>query len=246
MADLNTIMTAAPAVDDANGATTADVASGQTFWGLASGQWGVQTGTKPAPLAQFIVPPLVVPQTGQTTCYNDAGSVIACTDTGQDGEYRLGITPALAPTYGTSGAFNTPAWTGTRFTDNEDGTVTDNLTALVWLQDANCFSTRTWTTALSDANGLVDGACGLSDGSSAGDWRLPNTNELHSLIDLTQSGSPKLPSGHPFTTVQSDYWSSTSNNIGAVYAWYISLNDGLVYYHGKNFTRYVWPVRAGQ
>ena len=31
---------------------------------------------------------------------------------------------------------------------------------------------------------LANGACGLTDGSTTGDWRLPNEKELHSLIDL--------------------------------------------------------------
>lgn len=46
MNDLNAIMAAAPAVDDTDGATAADVASGKTFWGLTSAAgWGEQTGT---------------------------------------------------------------------------------------------------------------------------------------------------------------------------------------------------------
>ena len=49
------------------------------------------------------------------------------------------------------------AWPNPRFTDNSDGTVTDNLTGLIWLKDANCFGDRTWISALSDANGLASG-----------------------------------------------------------------------------------------
>jgi len=45
MHTLNDIMGVAPAADDANGATTADVLSGKTFWGLTSGEWGQKTGT---------------------------------------------------------------------------------------------------------------------------------------------------------------------------------------------------------
>ena len=35
-------------------------------------------------------------------------------------------------------------WPNPRFTDNGDGTVTDNLTGLIWLKDANCFGQKTW------------------------------------------------------------------------------------------------------
>jgi hypothetical protein len=43
---LNTIMAKLPTLDASNGASTSDVAAGKTFWGLKSGEWGLQTGTK--------------------------------------------------------------------------------------------------------------------------------------------------------------------------------------------------------
>jgi hypothetical protein len=44
---LNEVMSVAPEVDDVNGATEADVLSGKTFWGVTTGDWGVQPGTMP-------------------------------------------------------------------------------------------------------------------------------------------------------------------------------------------------------
>jgi hypothetical protein len=38
-------MSAAPAMDNENGATPDDVAAGKTFWGLKDGVWGLQVGT---------------------------------------------------------------------------------------------------------------------------------------------------------------------------------------------------------
>ena len=131
------------------------------------------------------------------------------------------------------------------FTDNSNGTVTDNLTGLVWLKNANCFGTPPWTTALSLANGLANGNCGLSDGSLAGQWRLPNRNELQSLIDYNRAG-PALPVGHPFTGVQSNYyWSSTTNASDTGNAWCVDLNGGCVVASDKTNNYYVWPVRGG-
>jgi hypothetical protein len=179
-----------------------------------------------------------VPKTGQTTSYA----------TGDDGEYELGVSPKQEPTYGsTTGAYTVYGWAGTRFTDNGDGTVSDNLTGLIWLENANCFGWRTWAQALSDANGLASGSCGLTDGSSAGDWRLPNVNELHSLVDLSQSGSPKLPAGHPFSGVESSsYWSGTTYAPVTTGAWYVYLDSGYVYNGSKDDGHCVWPVRGGQ
>ena len=156
-----------------------------------------------------------VEDTGQQTCYDPTGSTtdtVPCAGTGQDGELQRGVT-----------------WPTPRFTDNLNGTVTDNLTGLIWLQDANCasfFAPIDFENALGEANGLSQGFCGLTDGSSAGDWRLPNIKELLSLVDYAQSGLA-LPSGHPFVSVQpSFYWSSSSFVSDPATAWGVDMFDG--------------------
>ena len=61
-------------------------------------------------------------------------------------------------------------------------------------------------------DGLASGSCGLTDGSVAGDWRLPNINELLSLVAFSQV-DPALPSGHPFVgniIMPQTRWSSTT------------------------------------
>ena len=157
-----------------------------------------------------------------------------------DSYYQLGISPVIAPTNGTTGAYNTPSGlTGTRFIDNGDGTVIDVYNGLTWLKNANCFNTQQpWATALTSAHTLANGACGLTDGSSVGQWRLPNINELHSL-------GPTWPPSSPFTAVQGSnfYWSSSSN---AVSAWNVYMNVGFVGMSNKVINGYVWPVRSGQ
>ena len=171
-----------------------------------------------------------VEKTGQTGCWDESGTSRPCTGTGQDGELQKGV-----------------SWPVPRFTDNADGTVTDNLTGLIWLKNANCpNTTTTWIAALTFCNALFSGICGLTDGSVAGDWRLPNVKELQSLIDYG-SFMPALPSGYPFTGVQSDlYWSSTFWANTAT-AWYVSVGDGNVFFIDKVFypDACVWPVRDG-
>ena len=160
-----------------------------------------------------------VPKTGQTMSYTVGG----------DGDLQMGI-----------------QWPIPRFTDNGDGSVTDNLTGLVWLKNANCFGSRVWANALSDANELAAGYCGLTDGSNAGDWRLPNIRELQSLIDYSQY-SIALPSDHPFTDTEAHYWSSTTFAEEPSFAWWVNLGLGSVDYADKTSTfRCVLPVRDGQ
>lgn len=171
-----------------------------------------------------------VEDTGQQGCWDAGGSTIPCSGTGQDGELQAGVD-----------------WPAPRFTDNGDGTVTDNLTNLVWLQHANCGGTKTWEQALSDASALANGQCGLTDGSVATDWRLSNVKELLSLLDYGETG-PALPSGHPFTAVVSaHYWSSTTNVADLSKAWAVDLGFGDVTRNGnKAGTAPSWPVRGGQ
>ena len=150
-------------------------------------------------------------------------------------------------------------WPNPRFTDNNDGTVTDNLTGLIWLKDANCAETkRCWLTAISFAAALQAGDCGLSDSSSAGDWRLPNVKELQSLIHYGFS-CPTLPDtagtgqwseGDPFTGEvlrSGNFWSSTTwFAYGTSDAWFVYFREGSVNESSKSADLYVWPVRGGQ
>jgi hypothetical protein len=122
------------------------------------------------------------------------------------------------------------AWNpAARFTNNLDGTVTDNLTGLIWLQDGGCLGSALWADGLTAANHLASGACGLSDGSAAGAWLMPNLAELESLIDVSASG-PALPLNHPFLFVSNGvYWTSTSyygGVGGSGNAWTLRLSDG--------------------
>ncbi len=201
--------------------------------GAPGGSWLGGVGFSEAEAAT-----IQLPRTGQTGCWDVNGNSVACAGTGQDGDKLKGV-PAPNP----------------RFTDNANGTVTDNQTGLIWLQNANCTNTAggiaktneylNWTDALSWSNGLASGACALSDGTVAGDWRLPNRKELQSLIDR-QNSYPALPTGHPFNNVQAYYWSSSSYAYVTGIAWYVYMVDGFVYGSVKTYSSYVWPVRAGQ
>ena len=129
-------------------------------------------------------------KTGQRRCWDSGGSLIDCAGSGQDGEIRAGVSPPKP-----------------RFVDNQDGTVTDKLSGLIWLKHANRFGEVTWDQALKNASALGSGSRGLTDDSVAGDWRLPNVNELQSLLHLDNDSGPALQEGHPFTNLHpANYW----------------------------------------
>lgn len=119
------------------------------------------------------------------------------------------------------------AWPSVRFTDNLNGTVSDHLTGLIWLKNAGCFNPADWSTALTAANQLASGTCGLTDGSTAGQWRMPNANELESLVDVSQF-NPAVSTGHPFANINlaKAYWSSTTYMALTANAMAIRFSDG--------------------
>jgi hypothetical protein len=214
--------------------TTYDVNSNNAWMiTMSDGSMGINVKTSNAvnvwPVRGTTALPAQVWQTGQTISYA----------AGDDGDLEKGS-----------------AWPNPRFTDNINGTVTDNLTGLIWLKNANCANAaRTWATALSDVTSLnTDGTMNgnnCSDTSNGGsyqtDWRLPNRQELVSLLHRGQSYPYFWLNNQGFENVQSDlYWSSTTNVTVSGQAWIIDMWFGNVF--GINKTSnpwYVWPVRGG-
>jgi hypothetical protein len=160
------------------------------------------------------------------------------------------------------GCFNNNP-TGLRFVDCGNGTVQDTQTGLIWLKNANCLPAggSDWASANRRAAKLADGtadgtACGLSDGSKAGMWRLPTIAEWQALSYAFPSAcNPSLPaasgtgcySTSPWAIgVQSSYyWSSSAYVSGPGDAWIVNFNNGAVFNFNKTSPLYVWPVRGG-
>ncbi|MDO9265179.1 MAG: DUF1566 domain-containing protein, partial [Desulfosalsimonadaceae bacterium] len=135
------------------------------------------------------------------------------------------------------GVFDDAALAGTRI-DNGDGTVTDTATGLMWQQATDPSSPCAWVDALGNAEGL----------SLAGhnDWRLPNRNELQSLVDYTRS-YPAIDSTL-FPDAGFDlYWSSTTDIGSPINVWRINFQDGGVDSSVAKTDPYAFrAVRGGQ
>lgn len=178
-------------------------------------------------------------ETGQVTCYDFQGNVIACTGTGQDADVLAGAERT--------------------FTDNGDGTITDHKTGLMWekLSDDGSIhdyddNTYTWLNAFTAKIGTLN----TSSFAGHSDWRLPNLNELETLRNLEESGPATFAvfdagctAGCTVITcscTSSDvYWSSSSYELGPTNAWGVFFEDGDTSPSEKTTANYVRAVRGG-
>lgn len=124
-----------------------------------------------------------------------------------------------------------------RLVDNGDGTVTDTATGLMWQQETDPNGPDNWETALSSAEGLV--LAGHSD------WRLPNRNELQTLVDYTRFDSAIDPVLFPDTD-STLYWSSTTDFENPGRSWRINFLDGGIDRVSKTDTCNFRAVRGGR
>lgn len=107
------------------------------------------------------------------------------------------------------------------YTDNNDGTVTDNSTDLMWAQD-DSIQTMNWVEALEYAN--------ESELGGYTDWRLPNSKELESLVDYEKTDFPAIDTDFfntsvtEFNSEQDAYyvWTSTTQGDFKYTACYVS------------------------
>lgn len=183
------------------------------------------------------------PASGQTTCWNAAGTVIPCAGTGQDGDVQAGATLSYA--------------------DNGDGTITDNNTRLVWEKLADDGSIHDKDDLYSWADAFAVKVAALNTVPCfAGfcDWRVPNRRELISLVNI--QGAPAVSAAFntgcaPSCTVLTcsctnttkSYWSSSTQAAHPTNAWHVAFgNGGIAAGLGKGVPinpLFVRAVRAG-
>lgn len=183
-------------------------------------------------------PPSLPGRTGQTTCYDVAGKLVACAGTGQDGETKTGVARS--------------------FTDNGDGTVTDQGTGLVWEKLSSDGGIHDYAKSYTWAEAVSTKVATLNAASFAGhdDWRLPNIVELESLRNFGALEPAVYPafdtacaadcsSTTCSCTQPGFYWSSTTPLSQLSFAWHVSFLKGTTYPGAKTELGYVRAVRGG-
>jgi hypothetical protein len=212
---------------------------------------------------------IYLPQTGQLYCvpgttYTTICGVSYTSVAGTDGYGQL-VSGNYIP-YGVAWAYNgaAPVVPATRFTagakaggaacDPGQEVRDDNLTGLMWVESPSSMqykwrdgSSPNYTyPALAAIESMNQGSgyCGYTD------WRLPNINELASLVNSATNNVANWlnDSTQGFRNViVGFYWSSTSLASGPTKAWGLARYGGNLYDDiDKNTDHYVWPVRGGQ
>ena len=134
------------------------------------------------------------------------------------------------------------------FTIHDNGTVTHNSTGLMWMR---CLLGQTW-------DGInCNGSATFYDWSSAlqaaydyffaeyNDWRLPNKNELASIVEMA-CVSPSINS-MVFPNDPSQFvWSSSPYFNGQNSSWYVEFGHGNVEGQHHNFSAKARLVRGGK
>jgi len=132
------------------------------------------------------------------------------------------------------------------FSDNGDGTVTHHTTGLIWQRcslgqswdGVNCTGEATvfsWPEALAAA--VQHSLAGFSD------WRLPNKNELASIVEY-RCYQPAINNQQFPNTPSAWYWSSSPGANESGNAWDVSFDGGSVYSRNKYDSSHVRLVRA--
>ena len=123
-----------------------------------------------------------------------------------------------------------PCFDSLRYIDCGNGTVTDSETGLIWLKQADCLPDATYVNANRAAALLKDGDCGLTDGSSAGDWRLPTADEWRATLAGAKSlGCTTANGGAPALTDTRGLQCASVSTFGTPFVgvlpiWYASSN----------------------
>lgn len=157
---------------------------------------------------------------------------------GVNGESQLRNTFPVRLVRASSSLGIDPSTPDTEFTDNNnDGTVTHKRTGLMWQR---CSVGQSWMSSTSSCSGTAsiytyDAALSLiSTVAGYNDWRVPNANELTSIVKYDAYNSPAINTTQFPNTNLDGYWSSSRYKGNDGVAWSVDFIDGKVYNYGYN------------
>ncbi|MGE0087748.1 MAG: DUF1566 domain-containing protein [Desulfococcaceae bacterium] len=223
--------------------------------------------TAPAFAGPYDVP-AKIPDTGQTKCYDTAGTEIPCAGTGQDGEFSINpMSYTKLDANGNALADSSASWVMVR----------DNVTGLIWEVKQNkdgvknytnphdADNTYTWYDSSPATNGGYAGTAGdgtdtedfinaINAASLGGysDWRMPSREELRSIVDYSLPyPGPTINTSYFPNTVSNGYFSSTTYASDTNFVWTVLLlyqygGYGTIYPSNKSFSGIVRAVRSGK
>lgn len=117
-----------------------------------------------------------------------------------------------------------------------NGIVTDSDTNLMW-QDDVASTERLWDSSIN--------YCETLNLAGYNDWRLPNKNELLSIVDYNKYNL--VIKGNVFQNIVSgEYWSSTTYKGDTNYVWAVNTISGSSSTFIKTGNNYALCVRAGE
>lgn len=161
-------------------------------------------------------------------------SSLTAGSSGGGGLPDTGQTQDTTVSFGEDSDYNSTA-TQPSYTDNADGTITDNITGLMWVKSpvaAGIGGAYNWENAITACEGL--NYAGYTD------WRLPNIKELWSIAHY-QSTNPSI--AVIFTSLSDYYWSGTTLSNDSTQAFSIDFSGGQCKLYAKSSSAYIRPLR---
>jgi hypothetical protein len=154
-----------------------------------------------------------MPDTGQINCFNSVG-IIDCFNNGQDGDFLI----------------NPPS-----YTDNLNGTISDDVTGLMWQKEDN-------DTIM---NRIVAGEyCSQSQLGNHNDWRIPSLIELVGLVNYREEIRPAIDRAVFSGTNQEFYWTSEPSFNSQIMK--VTFYSGAVRTQPDSFSAYTRCVRGSK
>ncbi|HOR44560.1 MAG TPA: DUF1566 domain-containing protein, partial [Spirochaetota bacterium] len=162
-----------------------------------------------------------LPKTGQIESYNLTPGF------GDDGDLEKGIT-----------------WPIPRFHSNIEGTVIDNMTSLMWVNN-QIYAKKGWIPTLEYINENMN--TGIIDNYGFDDWTIPNAKEIETLSNFGKADITWLNESGLFVVASGKWiWTSNHSTSSSSQARFYNTVAQAVLHNSKDSDLWVLPVRQAK